>query len=963
MQIDFNNPYIQGILIAFIAALLAAFFVYLLKLIKKSGSQLFSKFQQRKKEETGLEIYRCTLEEKTLRISHPWMKEDQTLNGILVPINFEMRGVTEREELEIYVKSLFRKKSAPRLLILGKPGSGKTIAMRVIARTMWSIDEKIRLVPVILNFSDIKNVTNKKELEQKIIEKLEYYQFEKGKKDDKAADKFIEENLYSGNIILLFDGYDEIEKSARGSVAEFLNHFLGTHNNIPAIISSRIAVYEKELAFDELRPEKINIAPFTPFAILKFLSQWKFEEGKSSHELFEMINGKAHLSELASNPLMLTIITFLYSLPKYVLPDNRVQFYEQCTRALLEEWDRSQKRERANKFESHQKIAVLNRVAYEHVSIAGETDELIYEDKIYKVIREEMTRLSLRVEEYPSMREEIVLNSGLLQHIPPTDYRFPHRTFMEFFAANYLVTEQSYQDVLDLYKQDPGKWKEVLLLYMGLIKNKEYSNLILEYLKTEFESSYRENGKPNILVFNALTECAVPDPDLASEILSLAEKFLIHHKPQVELIEELGFIAANPRWKHSKNAKNILLNLLKDELDDDTFQQVIFSLLHAQDKSVDEIILKNLKRLNLKKLFTTLSSRGKYFIHKLFSLDLSINKKREIIEGIREAGNFEILGSLLIESRDAKIRQLSAYALFRMSKLDGFFEYLDNAEIGLLDDVTVKLLDEKFIEWDWKWNSPKTENGKKIAILICHVTARCIAEFYKDFDEKSLEEVNNWFRYLTTGLLVENGIPFHKFNLINIEKATATLKGLKRHWKGRININSLWYKIWNVDEYGMFWVNSLKAFFILMLLLLYVAFVCLMAGFTLHDFYNYLFDGFTAIFLILYVVVSYLLVIFGEAILINKTSQLYLLLMPFHIITFLIYEKFTKLYKLILLYTLCLILFFSLVPFHRLFYNIFFIIYISIIGIWMYDECNINFALINNLNLKQVYFFLYRDVN
>ena len=113
------------------------------------------------------------------------------------------------------------------------------------------------------------------------------------------------------------------------------------------------------------------------------------------------------------------------------------------------------------------------------MSIAGETDELIHEDKIHKVIREEMKRLSLKVDEYTLIREEIVLNSGLLQQIPPTDYRFPHKTFMEFFAATYLVTEKSYQDVLNLYKQDPEKWKEVLLLYMGLIKNKKYSNFIL----------------------------------------------------------------------------------------------------------------------------------------------------------------------------------------------------------------------------------------------------------------------------------------------------------------------------------------------------------------------------------------------------------------------------------------------------------------------------------------------------
>jgi hypothetical protein len=110
------------------------------------------------------------------------------------------------------------------------------------------------------------------------------------------------------------------------------------------------------------------MAPFTPFAVLKFLSLWKFEGPKTARALFEMINGKAHLAEMASNPLMLTIMAYLYSLPKYTLPDNRVEFYEECTRALLEVWDRSQQRNRANRYESHQKIAKLNRLAFQHIS-------------------------------------------------------------------------------------------------------------------------------------------------------------------------------------------------------------------------------------------------------------------------------------------------------------------------------------------------------------------------------------------------------------------------------------------------------------------------------------------------------------------------------------------------------------------------------------------------------------------
>ncbi|MDQ1350947.1 MAG: hypothetical protein QG657_1249, partial [Acidobacteriota bacterium] len=466
MNINWNDPYVIGVIGSIVGTVFFAIFVFFLKRMVKSGRGFFQFLRQGMNEKTGLDIYLNTLEEQTLRVTHPWMKEEQKLTDILVPVYFETDKMSRREELELFLARMYRKNPALRLVITGKPGSGKTIAMRVIARSFRYLETEIQPVPVLMTFSDIKGMSDPEKLECLIIEKLKFYQFHQGKNDNSTVERFVKENLYTGKLFLLFDGYDELDKSDRETAAKLLRTFLGTNSLIPTAISARTAVYESEPVFDSLRPCKISMAPFTPFAILKFLSLWRFEGNKSAQALFEMINGKAHLSELASNPLMLTIIVFLYSLPKYTLPDNRVEFYEQCTRALLEEWDRSKDLIRANRYESHQKIAVLNRIAFQHVSTVGIDDELIREETIHMVSREEMARLSLRVEEYPQMKNEIVENSGLLQKIPPTDYRFPHRTFMEFFAASFIEKEKNAQDMLALYYSDPTKWKEVLLLYL-----------------------------------------------------------------------------------------------------------------------------------------------------------------------------------------------------------------------------------------------------------------------------------------------------------------------------------------------------------------------------------------------------------------------------------------------------------------------------------------------------------------
>lgn len=954
MNINWNDPYVIGVIGSIIGAIIFAAFGFFFKRMAKSGVGLFRLVRQGMKEKTGLDIYLNTLEEHTLLITHPWMKEEQKLTNILVPIFFETDKMSKREELEPFLARMYKQNPALRLVITGKPGSGKTIAMRVIARSLRFLNTENQPVPVLMTFSDIKGFNDPEKLERLIIEKLKFYQFHQGKNDDSTVERFVKDNLYTGKLFLLFDGYDELDKSDRETAAKLLKTFLGTNSLIPAAISSRTAVYESEPMFDSLRPCKISMAPFTPFAILKFLSLWRFEGNKSAQALFEMINGKAHLSELASNPLMLTIIAFLYSLPKYTLPDNRVEFYELCTRALLEEWDRSQQRNRANRFESHQKIAVLNRIAFQHVSTVGIDDELIREGIIHTVSREEMARLSLRVEEYPLMKKEIVENSGLLQKIPPTDYRFPHRTFMEFFAASFIEKEKNAQDMLTLYYSDPTKWKEVLLLYLGLNKNKEYANTILKRLADDARESIKAGTAPDNIVFSALTQCAVPDPQTAVEILDLARQCLITLKnPVKEIVEELGYIAANSRWAYSQKAKIFLLELLNQEISDRVFQQVIFSLLYAGDRTLDAVILENIKRVNLVEFFSKLGATEKYFIHKLFSLDLPLSEKGKMIDGLKEAGNFDLLGHLLIEDTVEPVRKLAAWALFRMSKLAGFYEFLDRTETGLLDGKTKSNIDFKYKEWGWRWDLPRTGSGQKLAHLICFYAANWIAKNRRIIDKKTFDQVANRFRYLATGFLKEEGIPFHKFNLLGFKsKLIASRHGLKKYWQKSLDIKRGWYKICSVGD-GAFWAAVSLYPYWLISLLGSIGFILYLFGSTGNGFYRFFFDPFTVLVVCLQFVLFYISIFIysikdkdkwgwslgGPIILIDMGTDV-ISGIPGRFIVFIL--AVGSLF----------------IPFHHIVFNIVFFLYFFIFGQVLVDWSHIDFAFFDIENVKRIQEFL-----
>lgn len=548
-------------------------------------------------------------------------------------------------------------------------------------------------------------------------------------------------------------------------------------------------------------------------------------------------------------------------------------------------------------------------------------------------------------------------NSGLLQKIPPIDFRFPHRTFMEFFAASYLDKKKSARDILQLYDSDPKKWKEVLLLYLGLNKNQDYADTILKQLVCNFETGMKTGTGPDIILFSALVQCAVSDPQTANDILNLAREFLFTRKnPEKEVVEELGFIATNPRWTYAKKAKIILLELLGKKLPDPVFQQVIFSLLHAGDKSLEPVIFDNLKRIDLKEFLSKLGSKDKYFIDRLFSLDLPQREKERIIEGLQEAGNLELLGYLLIENSEESLRERAAYALFRMSQLAGFYDFLDNTETGFLDENTIKETEAKFKEWGWRWDLPGTGTGKKLAHLICAYTAGWLAKNPDKIDKWGFAQVDNRFRYLTTGFLVEKGMPFNKFNLIGFSKyETASTYGLKKYWKKNIDLNRLWYKVfYPLDK--AFWFENIFMLYLLISIIGISGFIIYILGFTSNDLYSLIFDPFTVQVVSYQLVISPVLKFFlffwedygyksSEEGLVGPIGFIVIVIENIPVI-------WVRWMFLILSYFLAVGCLF--IPFHSVIFNIFFFLYFVFEGQCHFEDFHIDFALFHFDNVKKI---------
>lgn len=763
----FDKPEISN---AFWPALLAGLFLLafsqLLPRVTGRLPSLLTIVTRRRRDpiETTLSDYRDSLTAHSLELRHAWMKEGQTLGDIMVPVSVAVGGDGEGiENLAAALTRLFSdaqsatgnnhaaQPPAPRIAIIGGPGSGKSVALRLIARDGWGLPRPRRtdrepegLIPVLLSFAELRNQDFA--LIPALAVALAKYGLRAPPGDTRpdAMAAWIRSALHDGRLLVLIDALDELDRDQRARATQMLNTALDAWPHAPFVVSCRTAAWQDQI--QDPRRSLIEMAPFPPAAIRRFVRRWRFEPPKSADELLGVIRRQPHVAELARNPLTLTIICFLYAQPKYRLPDNRAQFYEVCARALLEEWDQAQGRERANRFDRPHKEHLLAALAFTH--IAGERpDQDIDEDEALTVLADEMERhLGLRRADNHRLLDEIIQNAGLLVRLPPSGLRFPHQTFLEYFAAQQLLATQEPAAVLARYTQDPRRWREVLLLYCGLCTRPETVARILDHL--------RERGELG-LALTALTEARVADPAAAGRILDAAETALQGDQaPDEAVIAGLGYVAANPLTSYGPRAAKQLHGLLRDQgarLPQGLLQTLLLAALRQPSAALTDYVVTNLEHLELGRILpamaedTLIASAGV-----LHQSDIPLAKKLEWIDGLRRAQAVEPLLELGRQHwPEEALNQAIGIALARCSTLDDFWPLVDQEPpaqpVGGAIDAEI---DPVLQGWGWPYAPPETEHGRRL----CGQLALCLS---RDLSEARMDGVHPRLQYLACALARE----------------------------------------------------------------------------------------------------------------------------------------------------------------------------------------------------------------
>ncbi|NOX60559.1 MAG: NACHT domain-containing protein [Chloroflexi bacterium] len=379
-----------------------------------------------------------------------------------------------------------------RLAVVGGPGSGKTTLTRWLALTFAQNRqaEPDRLgpafsqprLPILLELRRFAPHLSKHaahpipDLSDEIATYISGHAYYAG-----APKAFIVDALSSGRCLLLIDGLDEVaDLNIRRNLVDALNALLqrsdGRYGENLCIVTSRPHGYrdiDLGAGFQTAR-----VKPFEPEDVHLFIRHWyETAYGADAEEeaqtLIEAIDQNDRVQDLATNPLLCTIIAIVYRNNR-VLPNRRVELYLKCSEALLDTWERNKAIRDSGligKYDWQTKIELLAPLAYwlhSETERLAAPEEAFVEQLTHVLMTKGLETGARAKEEARRFLAAIRDRSGLLQGRGDGSLEFAHRTFQEYLAARHIAAQPD-PDHIDLVMPHLHEawWREVHLLTIG----------------------------------------------------------------------------------------------------------------------------------------------------------------------------------------------------------------------------------------------------------------------------------------------------------------------------------------------------------------------------------------------------------------------------------------------------------------------------------------------------------------
>ncbi len=364
-----------------------------------------------------------------------------------------------------------------KLIVLGRPGVGKTTFLKYMALQCSLGEFQAQRVPMFISLKDFAEMPERlppggTAKQPGLLDYINQQIAAYSNSPLRLADSL----LQNGRMLILLDGLDEVKEQDSKWVVQEVQRFSMQYPLNQFVMTCRVATHE--YTFEKFT--EVEVADFNQEQVATFVHHWFAGKNPDLGDwVIEKLQSPDNrpVRELATNPLLLTLLCLIFE-DCGESPLNRCELYKEGLEILLKKWDSKRNIEREQiyrKLSLQHKEALLSRIAW---LTFKRGDYFFQQGELERYISDYLSQLSDEASLKPAhfdggaVLKSIEAQHGILVERARGIYSFSHLSFQEYFAARELADSATPQDLeaslktLVKHLNDP-RWREVFLLTAG----------------------------------------------------------------------------------------------------------------------------------------------------------------------------------------------------------------------------------------------------------------------------------------------------------------------------------------------------------------------------------------------------------------------------------------------------------------------------------------------------------------